>query len=202
VTGPVISSDRGSAEQRNVGALAVYSALYDAVQDAARTHNTSVILPRDAFLQNTLQHPNCVDGKLLEPLSDENYLHAIYWSMLNRVPDDSAISIWLAHAARKPGAVFRKKLSRRIAASLEAHTKGVMFLSSAPDGITSKIDIREIVKNSMPPYAYILFFLKDRVLDRSIGLLYIAYSHTLRPYRIKLRDQIRARRDLRSGGGK
>lgn len=187
--------------RRNAEECSIYSALYHVVEEAYDVHGGRVILPKEAFLQNTLQHPNCVDGRLLEPLSDKLYLYAIYWSMLNRVPDDTAIAVWLGHAGRKPGISYRRKLSRRIAASLEAHTKGVMFLPSAPDGIALQIDIREIVKNSMPPFAYILYFLKDRVIDRSIGLLYIAYSHTLRPYRIKLRDRLRARRDLKSGGG-
>lgn len=200
MTGQVILTDHHPMVTRNAEEQSVYAALYDVVEEAAGASNSCVVLPREAFLQNTLQHPNCVDGRLLALLSDELYLHALYWSMLNRVPDDTAVAVWSGHARRKPGSLYRRKLSRRISASLEAHTKGVMFLPTAPDGLSSRIDIREIVKNSMPPFAYILYFLKDRVIDRFIGLLYIAYSHTIRPYRIKLRDQIRARKNANSGG--
>jgi len=168
----------------------VYAALYSFVVKNGERTQTLPVIPKDAFLLNTRQHPNCVDGERLGELDDEKYLDAIYWSLLNRVPEEDARRVWMKAAERTPGDRYRKKLSRRLSASLEAHTKGVLFLRRAPLDILTHIDISNAVRNSMPPGAFVLFYIKDRVIEPFIGTLYLAYSRTLRPYRIRLRDRL------------
>ena len=172
----------------------IYAALYNVVEEKGSLTGNAPVIPRDAFLTNTRQHPNVIDGNLLQSLDDTEYLFALYWSLLNRIPEDEARSVWAKAAERTPGAKYRKKLSRRLSASLEAHTKGVVYLAQAPSDISSHIDIGDAVQRSMPPGAFLLYFIKDRLVDPFIGTLYLGYSRTLRPYRIRLRDKMAKRR--------
>jgi len=177
----------------------VFAALYDYADMRARACDREIILPKDAFVLATRQHPNCVDSSKFERMDNRTYIFAVFWSLLNRVPDSTALASWETISRKMPSPKFRKKLMHRLSHSMEARTKRVRSVPFST-GELEHIDCFAKSGNGKNTASFYLHSLWFYVIDRIVYFLYNVYRHTLRPIRIYLRDRIRNKRNSIKGG--
>jgi len=159
-----------------------------------------MVLPREAFLLNTRQHPNCVDTSLFADLEDRTCIQAIFWSLLNRVPDPQTMTIWENSAAVMSAKRFRRSLYQRLSHSIEARTKRVRSVPCSFKGL-DRIDCFRGTNQGMNAFEHFLFFLSFYVLDKILLFLYRIYQKTLRPVRVRIRDKRRAAKAAKKKAG-
>ena len=180
--------------------FAVYGALYDYVERQAAACHMDMVLPKEAFFLNTRQHPNCVDTSLFAELDDRTCIQAMFWSLLNRVPNQQTMAIWMESTAMVSARRFRKSLFQRLSHSMEARTKRVRSVSGPFEGL-DRIDCFEGTSQGMNAFEHFRFFLSFYVLDKITLFLYRIYQKTLRPTRILIRDKRRASKALKNKTG-
>lgn|GEM_PF-2685442 len=178
----------------------VYGALYDFVERQAAACHMEMVLPKKAFLLNTRQHPNCVDTSIFADLDDKTCIQAMFWSLLNRVPDQQTMAIWMESTAAVSARRFRKSLFQRLSHSMEARTKRVRSVPGPFAGL-DRIDCFEGTSQGMNVFEHFWFFLSFYVFDKITLFLYRIYQKTLRPTRIRIRDKRRASKALRKKTG-
>jgi len=171
---------------------AIFAALYDYANMRACAFGNMIFLPKEAFVLTTRQHPNCVDSSKFDVLDNHSYILAMFWSLLNRAPDMTAMASWEAISHKMPADKFRKKLNQRLSHSMEARTKRVRCVSHSFDEL-NHIDCFQKSGNGMTTAAFYMYSWWFFFVDRIVYFLYNIYRHTLRPFRIYLRDKIRNR---------
>lgn len=177
--------------------VAVYSALYDFTNSQAQVYHTALPLPKEVFLINTMQHPNCIDTSLFAELDNRTCIFAIFWCLLNRVPDAQNLAFWEARAMKMTVPRFRKKLFQTLSHSLEARTKRVRYVSHTFDGI-EKISCFQNAHLAMRTLENFDFFISACVVDRVVMWLFFIYKMTLRPTRIYFREKRKSRKAAKS----
>jgi len=193
--------DRLSAEKaRQTYDTAIYAALYDFVEKQAAASRMDMILPREVFLLNIKQHPNCVDTSLFAGLDDRTCIYAMFWSLLNRVPDPQALTIWETYAAKLPSMRFRRKLFQRLSHGMEARIKRVRSVPHSFDGL-NQVDCFQNASRSMNAVDHFRFLFTFFVQDIVIFYLYRIYVKTLRPIRVYFRDKAKDRQEKKKAGG-
>lgn len=185
------STDRSSRE-------AVYAALYDIAQEHAAAADMQIAIPREAFVINAVQHPNCIDASLYDGLDTRTYITALFWSFLNRVPEPSEIAAYEKNAALVSDERFRKNFRHSLASSLEARIKRVRCVPHSFEGLDRVECFRGNRIHSFTP-DNINYWFDSHILDPLLGFLYRIYCRTLRPLRIKYRG---AGKPLDSGTGR
>ena len=204
MTSTEICPDPSSPSSAEIGrqdySLMVYGALYDYVKRQAAACRMDMVLPREAFLLNTRLHPNCVDTSLFADLDDRTCIQAIFWSLLNRVPDPQTMVIWEESADMMSAGKFRRSLYQRLSHSMEARTKRVRSVPCFFEGL-DRIDCFQGTNQGMNTFEHVIFFLSFYVLDKILLFLYRIYQKTFRPARIRLRDKRRAAKASKKKAG-
>lgn len=174
---------------------AVYAALYDLAQEHASAADMQIAIPREAFVINAMQHPNCIDASLFDGLDSHTYITALFWSVLNRVPDPSEMTAYEKNASRESDKRFRKNFRNSLALSLEARIKRVRCVPHSFEGLDRVECFRGNRVHSFSP-DNIKYWFDIHILEPLLGFMYRVYCHTLRPIRIKYRE---ARKPVDSG---
>lgn len=193
--------DRSSAEKaRQTYDTAIYAALYDFVEKQAAASRMDMIIPREVFLLNTMQHPNCVDTSLLTGLDNRTCIYAMFWSLLNRVPDPQALIIWETYAAKLPAKRFRRKLFQRLSHGVEARIKRVRSVPHSFNGL-NQVNCFQNASRSMNAVDHVRFLFAFFVQDIVLFYMYRIYVKTLRPIRVYFRDRMKDRQERKKAGG-
>lgn len=167
-----------------------YGALYDYVAQEAEACNMKMILPREAFVLNTRQHPNCIDTSYFKGLDNGICVQAIYWSLLNHVPNQHAIAKWEAYSGKLSISRFQKKLFRVLSNSMESRLKRVWCVDKSFEGL-NRIDCYQNLKSVTKLAARYKYLFIYCIEDKIVFYLYKIYQKTLRPIRIHFRDRLR-----------
>ncbi len=182
----VANTGRRADEER------IYQSLFRVAEKNAEATGQPLFIPADAFTVCTRLHPNCVNLARLEGLDDETCIYALFWAILKRIPDADSLKANLIYgrSGGRQTACFR--VGRRLGRSVEARIKhvGVYFsLTEEPDTPDMKVHNRETRR------ILVGILWQERILDPILSFLYKLYCITLRPYRIRIRDKRRARKE-------
>lgn len=166
----------------------VYGALYDYVAQKAEACSMKMILPREAFVLNTRQHPNCVDTSHFKDLDNGICVQALYWALLNHVPNQHAMAMWEAYSGKLSRSRFQKKLFRVLSRSMESRLKRVWCVDISFEGL-DRIDCIQNSKSGIKLLSRYRYFFEYYIEDKIMFYLYKIYQKTLRPIRIHFRDR-------------
>lgn len=182
----VANTGRRADEER------IYESLFRITEKNADATGQPLSIPADAFAACTRLHPNYVNLAKLKDLDDKTCIYALFWSILKRIPDDDSLEANLIYgrSGGRQTACFR--VGRRLGRSVEARIKHVRVyfsLNEEPDAPDMKVHNHETRRILLG----ILW--QERILDPILSFLYKLYCKTLRPYRIRIRDKRRARKE-------
>ena len=170
---------------------AFYRRLYDFACAKAEAVGCELVLPKAAFCCAASNHPNGVYYRNLKDMDTMDYIFSMYWLFYNRVPDAAALAYWCKIADRKSPEKMKKRMCRRLSASLEASVKGVVFVHGDRDPAHyASFDLSGFSEKN--PVKRVLYFFRRR-MDQVLRFMYRVYCVTLRPLKIKLMDRSRNR---------
>lgn len=188
----VLSNESAQGAQELLSA-SIYGALYDFTNHRAEASSSGLPIPREAFLISARQHPNCIDKSLFESLNDRALILAVFWCLLNRVPDADTLAKWEGYAGKMPKQRFRRKLFRSLSYCIEARLKRVRCVSHAFDGIEriSCFENSKLSENAVERFKLsVSFHIVDKLfMWLYTGWVFTLYKKTLMPIRIYFRER-------------
>lgn len=164
----------------------LYEKLYQYAKKKAQENEQELILPENAFVSASLQHPCCLNMSSVKDLDGKDFICTAFWSIFNRVPTENDMVFWLAKEKKMSREDFQKKLCKRLSRRIEAKMKNVRYTENYFSGLESiPCSGGRFAPESRMGRFYYYFYLP--LFHRIFTALYSVYGKTLRPIRQWLR---------------
>lgn len=102
----------------------IYGEIYNIVELQLKENSRSMPCAKNTFLYAVNAEPGICDGKALCAFEKEEFLQAVYVSLLKRLPDQEAEQAWEYFIKTKSNEEFREVLLDALIFSPESITKG------------------------------------------------------------------------------